>query len=170
MCVLFVTMSSFQIEKMYVQRQSEQGWVFYIFEQKMNSIDKQSPSKNIVYDYTYVEDKDSVSMLSTIVLRDVARPMKVVIATERGIYDFEPEQIYVNTKGDKMVYRLKIGMPFNVWEKIYYSSTPFKLTYEFEREKDGLPLCFNFSNKKEWGSLRENMQKILGLIKLNIKN
>lgn len=170
MCVLIVTMSSSKIEKMYVQRQSDHGWVFYIFEQKMNSIDKQSPSKSIVYDYTYVEDTDSVSMLSTIVLRDVAKPMKVVIATEGGLYDFEPEQIYVNTKGDKMVYRLKIGIPFKVWEKIYYSSSPFKLTYEFEGEKDGLPLTFNFSNKKEWGSLSENMQKIIGLIKLNIEN
>ena len=160
-------MCAAKIEKMFVQRHTDHGWVFYVFEQKMSSIDKRQFPKEIAYDYTYVEESDSVSMLSTVVLNSPAKPVRVKISAEKSEYAFIPEQVFVNTKGNKMVYRLKIEIPFSFWEKMYFSQMPFKVSYDFMGGETISTYAFAEKPAK-WNSVSNKMKSIIGIIKLNV--
>lgn len=165
---IIASISSFavNIDKMYVQKQNENGWMFHIFSQKMPSVVTQDCSKKIKYDYTYLEETDSVSMLSTILLPQPSTPSEVAIEYSCGKYVAHPEIIYVHSKKNEFEYRLDIKIPFSIWEMIYNANSAFTVVFAFN--KDNTRCIYRFSDTKKWDKLRLKMQSIIGIIKVNI--
>lgn len=162
--VSFLSINAKNISKMYLQHQSERGNVVFVFEQKMDAADKNQGVKNIAYDLTYVEEPDSVSILSTIKLKQAEKPDKITITNGTEEYTSEPEVIFVNAKGKDTVYRLKVVVPFAFLCQIYAAPEAYKIIYTFSngnRKKN-----YVFADKK-WTKQKETMNALLDIIKLN---
>lgn len=143
----------------YVFRLGEKGWIYYIFSSKMSScLDTKNP-KNIEYDYTYVEIPDSVSMLTTIKIKDAYKPYMTIINSCDISYKIYPEIIYANPKGSDFIFRLKNEMPFEIWEKMYDCDKPFTITFKFLNVNDTINYHFRIDNKK-WGKEKIKIQNV----------
>lgn len=140
--------------------------MFHIFSQKMPSVSSNNAAKNINFDFTYVEQTDSVSMLATVAHTESARPMEVSVDTGDTTYNFIPELVYAEPKRNNMEYRLKIVLPFNVWENMYDSPRPYRISFNFKSDIAPDRYTYGFPVKK-WKSKQEKMTAIIGQIKLN---
>lgn len=155
------------IDKMFVQRNAGNECVFFIFSQKLPACaNTQKQVKRIDYDYTYAQRTDSVAMLMTI---EADRPLRNAIgtiSTEKSAYSVPLELIFVKAKGNKMQYRMRLMMPFNEFEQMYASLSPFILTIDFDNTDRQENFCFTYDLKK-WNSNRAKMNEIIELIRLN---
>lgn len=128
-------------------------------------VPKQKPA-SIDYDYTYVQDPDTVSLLFSIELEKPYRPASTEIQTCDTIYTYTPELIYADPKGKGYKCRLKISFPFTNWQTMYDCTIPFKLIINFENSNSPISYVFGFSGKK-WENHRKDAQQLLEIIKYN---
>lgn len=153
---------------MYVMRNSHQGNLVHIFEQKMPKETNDYKISDIKYDYTYVENPDSVTFLSYITLPQSETPISISFQNKEIEYSQKPELIFVQPKGKKFKYRLKIVIPFNIWKILYENSDPFYIKYSFERTEEKFDYVFGYKGKK-WESHRQKILEIINIIELNKK-
>lgn len=153
---------------MYVMRKSHEGNLVHIFEQKMPAVDSNSKVKYIKYDYTYVEKPDSVSYLSTITLPQCETPISISFQNKELEYHQNSEKVFVEPKGNKFKYRLKIVLPFNIWEKLYESNNPFNIKYSFERQGEVVEYIFGYKGNN-WEKNKNKILEIINIIRLNKK-
>ena len=151
---------------MYVQKNGENGWLFHIFSQKLPPA-KDTHVKSLDYDYTYLEQTDSVSLLVTIRIPNAGKAQMANIKCCGKDYTSPVEVIYFKLKGKDMEYRLKTTVPFTYWEEMYSCDDPFTLTYTFYRNKDTDVYCFEYSQSK-WKRNRNKISSIIGIIKMNV--
>ncbi|MDE7438238.1 MAG: hypothetical protein K2M93_07100 [Muribaculaceae bacterium] len=156
------------IGNMYVQRKGEHGWVFHIFTQKMSAKSNQhNVAGHVDFDYTFVEDTDSVSMLSTVKFPIGTKPVSIDIVSAGKSYNFSPEIIYVKPKGKmSLEYRFKISFPFSIWNEIYESPLPFSLQYNTILQETEHTASFGY-DKSKWGANQKKMLAIIEIIKYN---
>lgn len=151
----------------YVQRQGERGWIFHTLSKEMPTpISKQKPG-SIDYDYTYVQNPDSVSLLFSIELDKAYKPISTDIQTCDTTYTYTPELIYADPKGKGFKCRMKISFPYSDWQDIYSCTTPFKIILLFGNDSISESYIFGFSGKK-WEKHRKDLQQLLETIKYNI--
>lgn len=156
------------INNRYVMRNSHQGTLVHIFEQKMPKEQPNKVSSDIKYDYTYLEESDSVTFLSYISLAQVQTPISISFLNDQIDYTQKVELIFVQPKGKKFQYRLKITIPFQTWKNFYESTSPFKVKYLFDNNGHIENYVFGYKGKK-WISNRDNMIEIIRIIELNKK-
>ena len=166
--LLFFALLCSGISNMYVMRNSHQGNLIYIFEQKMPRETSNQKVSDIKYDYTYVENPDSVTFLSFITLPQSETPVSISFQNNDHEYNQEPELIFVQPKGKKFQYRLKISMPYNVWKSLYENSMPFIIKYTFNSKGKIEEYSFGYKGKK-WASNRQKILEIINIIELNKK-
>lgn len=143
----------------YVQRLGAKGWIYHTFNKKMPSIDKRQKPKSIDYDYTYVEQPDSVNMLCTIDLTDSYRPYKVEICTPDTVMRFTPEIIYADPTKSGYECRLRIPMSFNDWKAMYDTTVPFIIRFKMANGDSHISYSFGFNGKK-WESDRLKITRL----------
>lgn len=148
----------------YVQRLGSKGWVYHTFSKKMPSIEKGQKPKSIDYDYTYIEQPDSVNLLCTIDLSDNYRPENVEICTRDTAMRFIPEIIYADPSKSGYECRMKIPMSFNDWMMMYDSATPFIIRFNMSKGDSRISYSFGYKNKK-WDSDRLNIIRLQHAIK-----
>lgn len=156
------------ISSMYVMRNSHEGNLVYIFEQKMPKVNTDNKITDIKYDYTYVENPDSVTFLSYITLPQSENPVSISFQNNEIEYSQKTELIFVQPKGNKFQYRLKISLPFNIWKSLYEDPIPFRIQYSFDRNGQFVDYVFGYKGKK-WESNRQKILEIINIIELNKK-
>ena len=149
---------------MFVQRQGDFGWTFHVFSQKIPSMDKKCP--DLKYDYTYIEQTDSVTVLSTLTLPSALTPVETLLTAGGSTTPYRLTSVYIEPKGKKYEYRLRFVIPLSEWEQMYKFPTPFVMDFTL---KDNLSLSsFRFAYpQKKWNSNREKMNQIIYTVKLN---
>ena len=169
--LLIIVLCGFGLNKMYVQAYGESGWIFHIYSQKLPSVTPEQHPKFINYDYTYVEANDSVAILCTIRLSEIEtiKGFEINNRDTLSLNNISPEIVYVQPWKKGIEYRLRLYVPFMVWEQMYYSSTPFTLSFQVSRLNDkDLSYKYSYSDKK-WKKHRDNITAIIKIIKLNAK-
>lgn len=164
LAVTFILALTSGIGGMYVQQHGEYGWLFHVFSQKMPSSDKKI--KSIAYDYTYVQNTDSVTMLSTFISSVAMKPLSATISSETCSFEEPVEMLYLKPKGKEFEYRLKFTMSFEQWDDLYNCEKPFVVTYNFSNSVQSESFSFSYSQGK-WNSNRKKLLQIINTIKLN---
>ncbi|MDE7412909.1 MAG: hypothetical protein K2N05_03840 [Muribaculaceae bacterium] len=152
------------VNKMFVQRKGEAGWVYHIFPKKMPSVNKKI--KNLNYDFTFTEQSDSVTLIATVVINAPLKPNSLRIVSCGKLSEYEVETLYLIPKGSKYEYRLLAKLPFEEWESMYSCTSPYKLNYIFNDGSNFEEISFMYSDSK-WKSKRKYLLIILNTIKLN---
>lgn len=148
----------------FVQRQTEDGWLFHIFSQKMPSLDKKS--KNMKYDFTYLEKTDSVTLLASIVTETSCTPDSLKITYCGSTYSAPAELVYLTPGKKKYDIRIKASIPYPVWNDIYSCLEPFVLSIYMHSENTSGTYTFGYDSKK-WKSNREKNHMIINSIRVN---
>lgn len=164
--VFLIVLSSSKSGKTYLQYESDKGTVFYFFEQKMDAVEKNKNVKQLKYDYTFVEEPDSVTVLSTLNLNGVYKPKSATLSYNNKVYTADCDIIFIKTGGKLTEYRLRFTIPFEVWEELYRSINPVTFSYAFDN--NGNSINFDFADSpKKWAKQREKMCNLIEMIKLN---
>lgn len=166
-CIAFVWLCCAGVGNMYVQRHGRDGWLFFVFSQKMPAVKGNSSAKNLEYDYTYLESSDSVTLLATMKTDLSQRPLSASIMTCDTVYNAPVEMIYATPKGKGFVYRIKTVMPFRIWEKMYDCRKPFVIKYCFSDGDNGFFECAFGYPEGKWKGNRKKMGMILETVKFN---
>lgn len=166
-CVAIVALCGAGVDKMFVQKHGSDGWLFYVFSQKMPAEKGAGFARNMEYDYTYLECNDSVSLLSTIKTKLSRRPVSAVISFCDSVYTAPCEMIYARPKGNDFVYRIRVALPFPVWDGMYRCERPFSIRYIFADDRSNELECRFAYPAGKWNSNREKMLKIIEAVKFN---
>lgn len=169
--LLIIVLCGFGVNKMYVQAYGESGWIFHIFSQKLPSATSGQRPKSLTYDYTYVEKNDSVAILCTIRLSgtETINDFEINYCDSLSINNTLPELVYAQPWKKGIEYRLRLYVPFMIWEQIYSCPTPFIMSFRVSRPDDeDLSYHFSYSDEK-WKKHREDIIAIMNIIKLNTK-
>lgn len=130
----------------------------------MPVIGEKNGVKNLKYDFTYVEETDSVSYLSTLRTQQFEVPDSVAIHYCGQEYISKAEIIYITPKGKLMECRVRAMLPFDVWHGMYQCATPYVVEYRFN--KSGR--CFVFGIRpNKWKNESQAVSSIMNIIKLN---
>ena len=165
-CSVFIILCSVGVDKMFILRQSTKGVLVYVMEQKMNCLKTGNKVKSIKYDYTYLQNPDSVTFLSTILLPSSQSPVSITFKNENIDYTEPVDLIFVKSKGKNFQYRLQIKLPYSLWKELYSNSSPFTIRYTFASE--GAEVFYDFGYKeKKWQENREKINHIINIINLN---
>lgn len=156
------------ISNMYIMRNSHEGKLIHVFEQKMPNEKSDSKIPDIKYDYTYIENQDSVSFLSYITLSQSEIPNSITFQNNEIDYKQDVELIFVRPKGKNFQYRLKIKFPFKIWKSLYEDPIPFKIIYSFNRNGQIVDYNFRYGSKK-WDRNRKKILEIINIIIMNKK-
>lgn len=166
-CIAMICLCSAGVENKFVQRQRSDGWLFFIFSQKMPAVKGNALAKNIDYDYTFLESTDSVTLLATLRTDVACKPTYSAIEFCDTSYTTPVELIYALPKGKGFVYRIKTVIPFEIWYKMYQCSNPFVLTYGFPGNGTASLECkFGYTSGK-WKSNRDNIARIIEAVRFN---
>ncbi|MDE5843289.1 MAG: hypothetical protein K2H35_06100 [Muribaculaceae bacterium] len=153
---------------MFIQKSAGNETLFFIFSQKLPVCKcTEIKSKPISYDYTYVSSTDSISMLITLPLKSASRDISISISTDDTTHIYNPELIYVHSKGKFLEYRLRVNMSFEQFNTMYSSSVPFTVDVSTNSPTSESNLKYCFSDRKKWENNKSRMMQIIDLIKLN---
>lgn len=152
------------INDAFVQQQTEKGWLFHIFSQKMPSLDNKS--KELKYDFTYLQQTDSVTLLATIVTGASCTPDSLKISYCGNTYTAPARLVYFTPGKKKSDIRIKAAIPFPVWNDMYSCSTPFVLQFSMQDGATPETYIFGYDNKK-WKSNRDKINVIINSIRIN---
>lgn len=164
LCCIALTLCSAGFNDLFVQRQTEKGWLFHTFSQNMSSIDKKS--KDLKYDFTYLQQTDSVTLLATIVSQTAFTPDSLHISCCGKNYAVPTELVYLTPAKNKFDIRIKADLPFDIWEDLYTCTNPYTLYYKMKNGNQTEILSFGYNSKK-WKSIREKTFLIISSVKIN---
>lgn len=161
------TPAAARLNDQYVQRQTEQGWLFHIFSKKIPA-DRQRKNANgsAQIDYTYLQQPDSVTILATIQLDNPLTPDSLSIHSCDTTYNAPAELIYVNPAGRHYNYRLRARIPFDAWSAIYACPQPFTITFSLTGPQ-GPHTCSYSHPARKWPKEQQQIQRIIHLIRQN---
>lgn len=148
----------------YVQRQTENGWLFHIFSQEMPSLDKKS--KDLKYDFTYLQQTDSATLLATMVTEAPCTPDSLKISYCGHTYSAPTELVYFTPGKKKFDIRVKAAIPYQIWNDIYSCTDPFVMQFSM-RDGDTLYIYSFGYNDKKWKTNRNKIYRIISSIKIN---
>lgn len=152
----------------YKQSIHPEGLLYFIFPQQMPASKnrKSIGKKALSYDYTYLDSRDSVTLLMTMNTTEPFIPDSLIIS-ENGknpIIKRNLTILYVEAKGKHWVARTKAQMAFEEWIYLYSCKTPPQ--YIFTSKEKALSLIYS-NNERNWKKISGKFQKIQELIKIN---
>lgn len=161
------TITAGNINDMFTQRTAAGESVFFIRPQKLPTVKgEKCAGGKIEYDYTYVQRTDSVALIMSAKLDEVATDIVCDLRANGSDVRQKAEVIYVKPKGKLLEYRLRVYLSFEEFEKIYLSKEPFVLCLELESRGEQKNYYWGLK-QSDWKKNRENMLGIIDLIKLN---
>lgn len=162
----FTLLCAQNMDKFYKQSVSSEGQVYFVLPQKM-AVDKSMGESEGVsplsIDYTYVQAKDSVTLLFTLRMNEAekADSLKFVVDNASG-GSFPIRMLYSEYRKNRWHFRYKSLVPYSVWKSVYSRSQPFSLVLvstEAQRQ-------FAFRYKK-WGKEHVLFVRLFQLMEMN---
>ncbi len=128
-------------------------------------LEKGLSDKPLQYDYTYLDARDSVSMLMTVVTRKPVRIDSLLIQLPSTANIKHPlEQIYIQPKGKKWENRLQCTISYQEWCLMYASPEPFILQFSMPDEDNEIV----FADKRhKWTKIAARFTGLQQIIELN---
>lgn len=163
--LLFVFSSALwgqKIDKKYLQVYGEQGNLYFIKAQKLNRMKSDIP-KDLVYDITYLDSRDSASFTCTVFLPTRSKLTTVCLEDGDNSFQYFPELLYAKKKKSYWEYRVRWNIAYFDLKKNYQSENPYSLSFTDEWQK-----TYPYSLKKnKWEKQRSIVLSILDVIELN---
>lgn len=121
-------------------------------------------TRKLSYDFTYLDDMDSVALLVS-VYSSHALEAKSVSIKQQGKADLSLGVEYIaRTPKSKLWHnRMRIWLPYKVWEGFYVERAPYQLVFTLP---DGSTLSFA-TKAKHWEELRKQYLDLFTYINLN---
>ena len=162
-----LSMTAQRNNKFYKQSVHAEGALYFVNPQTMPEIkgNKTYCSKPLSYDYTYLDSRDSVTLLMTIVSKNIYKPdyLQVTGSIEK---QYPLELIYCEMAKKGWKSRLKCQIPYDDWKKLYHAAVPFVLEFH---AVDG-EVQPRFSDKpRSWKKLCDDFIRLQELIDVNKK-
>lgn len=153
----------------YVQKIHPDGLLYFVFPQKMAELKRsmklcRSP---LSYDYTYLDARDSVTLLVTVETNTVFGADSLFVDLPDGArYACKVEMIYREPRKKAWRCRARCMLPYDVWERMY-KAQPFSLT--LFSVQDHVALCFR-DKSRTWSKVRACFGRLQEMIRLNRKS
>ena len=158
-----LTASADKFEKFYRQSLHDEGLLYFVLPQQMAVRGAPEIScEPLIYDYTFLDSRDSVSLLITLTTNGVFRPDSLHIAA--GGISCPVEVIYYQPVKKQWECRLRVTIPYEQWEAMYTPTEPFVL--EFSSLQNGARISFSDTPRK-WPKIRSHFLRLLEMIRLN---
>ncbi len=159
------------ITKFYKQSIHSEGFLYFVYPQKMSQKKSESGNiskKDLSYDYTYLDSKDSVTILMTLTTSMPYRPDSVDIKYNSGNQEnsisAKAEILYVESQKKYWKTRVRATVGYGEWADIYECPTP--MTVSFSSDKDKQKIEFMDSQKK-WKKLSMKFVRLFQVINYN---
>lgn len=166
----FTTIDAQNINKFYKQTINSEGLLYFVFPQEM-SINKSKSTvickKELSYDYTYLDSRDTVTVLCTITTSIPYKSESVEISYYNGINQTiilrNTEILYIEPKGKNWNTRLRIPITYDEWKSIYSSPIPFSISFIEGKENHRIEYK---DKKKKWEKISPKFLKLFQVIDL----
>lgn len=153
--------------KFYRQSPYSEGTLYFVNPQSMPEVkgNKMYCTKPLSYDYTYLDGRDSVTLLMTIVTKKMYKPdhLQITGPIEK---QYPIELLYCEMDKKAWKSRLSCLISYEDWKKMYRAAAPFVLELHSENGE----VQPRFSDKpRGWEKLCEDYIRLHDLIDLNKK-
>lgn len=167
----FTSVQSQDISKFYKQTIHSEGLLYFVYPQKM-SIKKSELTNicknNLSYDYTYLDSKDSVTILMTITTSVPYKPDRINITynlgTQKKSISRNAEILYVESQKKYWKTRVRASFKYDEWTDIYNSLTPITICFTSDTEKHKIEYM---DSQKKWEKVSIKFIKLFQLINYN---
>ncbi|MCB6972422.1 MULTISPECIES: hypothetical protein [Butyricimonas] len=153
----------------YVQKIHPDGLLYFVYPQKMAEM--QGNMKlcrgSLLYDYTYLDARDSVTLLITVETNAVFSTDSLFVDLPDGSrYACAVEMIYCEPRKNAWRCRARCMLTYDVWVRMY-KEQPFTLT--LFSIKDNVGLCFR-DKAGTWSKVCARFRRLQEMIRLNRKS
>lgn len=153
----------------YVQKIHTDGLLYFVYPQKMAGMKENMKLCRgpLSYDYTYLDARDSVTLLVTVETYAVFSADSLFVSLPDGSrHACAAEMIYCEPHKNAWRCRLRCMLPYGTWEQMYRDK-PFTLT--LFSAKGGVSLCFK-DKAGAWSKVCARFARLQEMIRLNRKN
>lgn len=169
--VSFTYINAQDITKFYKQSIHTEGLLYFVYPQKM-SIKKGESSnickKDLSYDYTYLDSKDSVTILMTITTSVPYKPDCIEITynsgTQKSSVSGNTEILYVESQKKNWITRVRTTIGYSDWTNIYKSPTPITVSFSSDTDKQKIEYM---DSQKRWKKVSMKFIRLFQLIDYN---
>lgn len=169
--VSFTYINAQDITKFYKQSIHTEGLLYFVYPQKM-SIKKGESSnickKDLSYDYTYLDSRDSVTILMTIATSVPYKPHCIEITynsgTQKSSVSGNSEILYVESQKKNWITRVRTTIGYNEWVNMYKS--PIPITVSFSSDTDIQKIEY-MDSQKRWKKVSMKFIRLFQLIDYN---
>lgn len=154
------------MKKFYMQNLHPDGLLYFVLPQEMPEVKdaRKVCLKPLSYDYTYLDARDSVTLLMTVTTNEVFGPDTLRLAGLSQEKAFPVEQIYCDLVKKGWECRVGCQLSYADWEEMYRNARPFVLSLS------GNGICARFACKPDdWEKLRACFVRLQDVIRLNRK-
>ena len=167
--ILLMSCSMVEARDFYQAVMQQNGTLYFVFPQRMpvlNAYGRQG-MKQLDYDYTYLDSRDSVSMLMTVECNMLCQIDHATITYGNGkTISSDVEILYCDKKKLQWVHRIGIKFTQGQWNEVYSQLKPFTLTLV---DKNGMPIAAFSDKVNNWGKIRTQYSDLMTVIRLNKK-
>ena len=167
--LLCLPMTAQNLGKFYKQALHSEGSLYFVLPQEMSElkIGKEQCCKPLSYDYTYLDARDSVTLLMTTVTKSLFKADSLSISFYVGEQrSYVTELIYCKSVKRGWECRIHCVLPYNDWKLMYQGAEPFTFTL-FSKENNSR---LSFSNKSgKWSEISTKFVRLQDIIRLNRK-
>lgn len=164
-----LTVSAQNLKNFYRQAPHAEGALYFVLPQQMSEAKSQNGMlcESLSYDYTYLDSRDSVTLLLTLTTKEIFRADSLQIETPSGqSRKYGVQTLYYNPVKNCWECRIRTVIPYKEWEAMYHSVEPFALVFSSAESEERL----RFSDKpSKWEKIRSRYVHLQDLIRLNKK-
>lgn len=153
----------------YVQKIHPDGLLYFVYPQKMAEMkgNMKSCRGPLLYDYTYLDARDSVTLLITVETNAIFSTDSLFVDLPDGSrYACAVEMIYCEPHKNAWKCRVRCMLTYDVWVRMY-KEQPFTLT--LFSIKDNVGLCFR-DKAGVWSKVSARFGRLQEMIRLNRKS
>ncbi len=159
----FFPVCNLQAKELYVMSKHTEGFLFFIYPQKVPAGKDALAKKDLRLDFTYLTSKDSITLTATYTASQLFPASEVtLLIPDKGRYSFPVEVIYRDKKKNKWRHRVRFTIPYTLFEEAYQSPDPYQTSFTDE----GRSLRYSYS-RGSWNRIKAKMMEIIQAIRLN---
>ncbi len=154
------------MKNFYRQAKHDEGTLYFVLPREMACCEAKprEVAGSLSYDYTYLDSRDSVTVLMTVTTGWAFEADSVCFEIARGAWGFGVEPIYCTVGKRERQNRLRCIVPYDLWVEMYRAPEPFVLRI-FSSE-NGVELGFS-DKRKTWEKIRPYFERLQETIRLN---
>lgn len=166
-----VAVNAQNLKRFYKQAVNSEGLLYFVYPQEMpveKAVSGDIAEKELKYDYTYLDSRDSITLLCTITTSVPFKPDCMQISYHNGNEKISisgsTDILYIESKGKNWVTRLSALIKYDELKSVYAAAQPFVLT--FSNKEDGQVTEYR-ENRKKWRKTSQKFTKLFQIIDYN---